>query len=501
MKVFLPFVIFYLLSSQIYSQAALKTEIDSGLIAAYSFDFEKAENIFLSLINENPDHPAGYLYMSQIYLWKFMGSNDPGNKGIFLKYAGLAVEKGKELISENESADNYFYLGTAYQFKAIELMYEGEFFDAYSDVSDAVGNLEDCLELDPEYYDAYLGLGIFNFTLSYVPSFYRFIIGILGLSSDKENGFRQIQTSAANGKINKYEAEFYYARLLTDYTAQYNASIKILKNLVERFPKNVILLYQYSLTLLLNRDINKSEVFLNRIIESANTEFQQTNSFAYLRMGDIEFRRNNFESAQSYYENFLNITRSFEFSGYAYFQIALCEAFIGDEMEVKHNLILARNGNLEVPEDKYAKLKSEFYYADGFSDQYLELCRTENLIYMKKYAAADSILNKIITSQNFGKGLEAKADFLKAKILFFRSEFQMSIKFAEKIGSGNLNIEKWILPASKLLIAESYFRINLLSKAEEYLELAEDENQYENLELLNSKINNLKIRIAGKAEL
>ncbi|KAB2840903.1 MAG: hypothetical protein F9K45_08505 [Melioribacteraceae bacterium] len=55
-----------------------------------------------------------------------------------------------------------------------------------------------------------------------------------------------------------------------------------------------------------------------------------------------------------------------------------------------------------------------------------------------------------------------------------------------------MTFEKWLLPASKLLIAESYFKLNSFDNAGLYLRQAEESNEYEYAELFESKIMNLK---------
>ncbi|OGU33639.1 MAG: hypothetical protein A2068_01835 [Ignavibacteria bacterium GWB2_35_6b] len=489
--------IFLAIFSNIFSQKTQDSQIHTGLNASYNFDFEKAESIFQKIIDENPNHPAGYYFLSQIYLWKYLGGNDRGDKGIFIKYADLSIKKSEILIDKKETAEIYFYLGSAFQLKALALIYEGEFYDAYGDVKDAVDNLEECLELNPKFYDAYLGLGIFNYTLSYVPSFYRFLMGIFGLSSDKEKGFEQIKIAAEKGNFNKYISEFYKARLLSDYVADYNSSIRLTDNLLKQFPDNIVLHYQHGFSSLLNRDIETAEKSFAKIIEISGKEFQLTNSFAYLRMGDINFRKNNFNAAINYYEQFLNETRSFEFAGYAYYQIALCYSFLENEIEMRRNLIFARNGNLDIPDDYYAKEKSEYFYDKGFSKEYLKLIKAENLLVTKNYQSAEKIINEISSVKKISKETSAKCEFLKSQLLFSRNDFKAAIKNAEKIKEENLKIEKWILPAANLLIAESYFQLGNFEKAESFLQKAEEQNEFEYSEQFESKIMNLKRRLSN----
>jgi len=46
------------------------------------------------------------------------------------------------------------------------------------------------ISLFPDYYDAYLSLGIFNYFASDVPWYLKPILFIFGMSGDKEKGIR-----------------------------------------------------------------------------------------------------------------------------------------------------------------------------------------------------------------------------------------------------------------------------------------------------------------------
>lgn len=79
--------------------------------------------------------------------------------------------------------------------------------------------------------------------------------------------------------------------------------------------------------------------------------------------------------------------------------------------------------------------------------------------------------------------------------MFYNSDFKAAIKTAEKIKEENLKMEKWILPASILIIAESYFQLNKITEAASYLKQAEESNEFEFAELFDSKIMNLRRRM------
>ena len=71
---------------------------------------------------------------------------------------------------------------------------------------------EETLELNPKFYNAYLGLGLFDYAMSFVPDFLKWAVNLTGLSSDKQRGFNYIKTAFKKG-TEKTEAAFHLAKI------------------------------------------------------------------------------------------------------------------------------------------------------------------------------------------------------------------------------------------------------------------------------------------------
>ena len=58
-------------------------------------------------------------------------------------------------------------------------------------------------------YDAYLGLGIYNYLADVLPKFVKVLSFILGINGDKELGLKQIRLAHEKGVFTKTEALFF----------------------------------------------------------------------------------------------------------------------------------------------------------------------------------------------------------------------------------------------------------------------------------------------------
>ena len=506
MRIFVLAIYFSFFSFQAYSQNEIDSLISQGRYYAYNLNLKAAEESFLKAIEKGPNNLKGYYFISQTYLWSYLKTKDQGDLGVLNKFADMCISLGEKLLeTDEENYENKFYLGSAHQLKAVSLMYRGEFFEAFGDVSDAVTYFEETLELNPEFYDAYLGLGIFSYTLSYIPGFYRFLLSILGLSSDREEGLAKIKLVSEKGKINKHEAQFYLARIYTDYLAEYDTSASILEKLNLKFPKNTVLLYQYAMIKIYQRELEKSEKTLDKIIRINNdslnkfrkTKLDQIDALTQLRKADIHFKRNQFEKAANYYNRFIELARSYELTGYAYYQLALCNSIMDNKLDAQQNLLFARNGNLEVADDKYAKLKSEFFYKNGFSEEYLSLTKLGSTIETGDY---EHVYNELKLMKQFFKSRESivRARYYLAEASFKLGMYDEAFSNLDGIEKYELSYDEWVIPASLILKSEIFYKIGKPDQAKEMLNEADDFSDYEFEELFNAKMNQLKRKVELK---
>jgi hypothetical protein len=93
------------------------------------------------------------------------------------------------------------------------------------------------ISIDPEYYDAYLAIGIENYLLGLRSAPVRWMLKMSGAKPDKEEGIAKLRITAENGG---YLAP--YARLLLAIAAlrdkDKGTAIELLSGLVREFPEN-----------------------------------------------------------------------------------------------------------------------------------------------------------------------------------------------------------------------------------------------------------------------
>lgn len=472
--------------------------IKRGLDYSYNFELEKAREVFQKIIRQNPNHPAGYHYISGTYLWVYMSNKKEEDLKQFLKYSDLAIAKAEKLLDRNDNDDDILYLlGADYGFRAMAYIQSNSQLNAVWAVKNANKYLHKTLEVNPAKYDAYLGLGLFNYALSLVPGVFKWALKLAGLSGDLDEGLNYLKQAYRRGGLTRTEAAYYLSQIYTETIAEYNTAIGYLRPLIKQYPGNSLFKYSYAVALIKNRKPQEAEQILKKIIGEHNPEFLQVTSFSYFLVGDILFRKNEFREAINFYEKFLSQSQEISYSGIANYRMALCYECLGERENAKKLYILARNGNDDIPDDVYAKRKGEVYFDRSLSIKEISLIKSANMIESGSSAKAYDQLKDLVNTMN-SPVLKAEAYYYLSDAAFETSRYDESLNYAEKVLSLNTGSETWLKPYSYMIAAKALEKKGNYGRAQEYIRKAEDMNDFDYQNRLLAAMNSLKIRLKNK---
>lgn len=498
MKKYFLFALVLFFTSEIYGQQNIQALLQPAFEKAYNFEFDAAERAFNKIIERSPHQPAGYYGLAKIHLWIYLATKDPGEYYIFLKYSDLAQDYAEKILeAEPKSAQMNFLLSDLLTLKAMAHATNNNGVDALWASKNAVSYAEETLELDPRFYEAYLPLGLFDYAMGFVPDFFRWAVNLTGLSSDKKRGLEYLQKAYKRGHYLRPEAEFHLAKIYTDYLAEYDSAAVYLKDLSARYPKNTLVLYQYAVTLIKSRKLDRANEVLNNLLRVNNKRMIQINSLAYFRKGEISFRKNQFKNAITHLQTFLETNRELDFSGIANYWMSICYKSLGDDANSQKHLLEARNGNVDVFEDSYAKVRSEIYFNRGFSPADLRLLRMKNNLEAGKFTVvADSLKNP--DNAAYSQDQKGLAYAMLADAYLHLGKYKLAVDNAEPVDKLDLQNEKWVLPFSLYIRARANYLVGETDGAFELLEKAEDGNVYDFKDNIQALIENLRRRIDRK---
>lgn len=488
------FLLFISVNSRTTAQS-LQTLVNQGLAKAYNMELEAAEKIYNRIIDLYPNEPFGYFYIAQIYYWTFLGSKDKGEYQVFSKFSNLAQEKIDKILEQDENNIRVnFIAGNLALFNAMANATNESSVDAFWASKSSVNYFEKVLQLNPKFYDAYLGLGLFDYAMSFVPEFLQWAVNLSGLSSDKERGLRYIKIAYKKGSSETTESAFHLAKIYTDYLADFDSAYSFITSLIPKYPRNTLFHYQYAVSLIKGRELDRAIQPLNTVIRLNNKRFPQISALAHYRKGEVYFKKNQFKSAIKEYQQFLDLSKELDFTGIAALNIAISYKMLGDDEEYRKYLDLASDGNPDLYEDSYAKIKSEILIEKGLDENDLLLTRMKNFIESgKNKIVYDSLKQNIDSFDDNHQKVLGLTYFSEAALNLKR--YAESVRAAENVLTIKISQEKWVVPFSYLLQAKANWIVGEKNQANQILSKAESENKYEFQDYIQSKIENLKRKL------
>lgn len=235
--------------------------IDRGYRQMYDLNFGDAHKTFEQWEHEHPDDPIGPVSNAAAYLFaefdrlnilhsEFFTDNsmfhrrpkvtpDPAVRQVF----DQELEKSTKLTGDilgraPEHADALFAKILTLGLRAdYEALIERRDFDALKVIKDSRATAEKLLMLQPNYYDAYLAVGVENYLFSLKPAPMRWMLQAGGAETDRGKGVEDLRLTAEKGR---YLSP--YARLLLAVAALRGKDIPrardLLGALAREFPHN-----------------------------------------------------------------------------------------------------------------------------------------------------------------------------------------------------------------------------------------------------------------------
>jgi tetratricopeptide (TPR) repeat protein len=225
------------------SSARLEAMVDSTINQTYNYRFDDALQTTAGMIAMYPEDPEGYLYRCGIY-WKMMkeGCDNPGDST--LSKIKVLIDQAcrfseLKLGADKENVKGLFYYAGALVYRAKYEMMKSDWFGVMADGNKARKLLEKAVAIDPHFYDAYSGIGAFNFYTANLPWYLRPIAVMMGISGNGELAVTQLKTAAQKGKYSKAEAADFLASVVYLKERKYDDAIFVMRNLHREYPGNL----------------------------------------------------------------------------------------------------------------------------------------------------------------------------------------------------------------------------------------------------------------------
>lgn len=189
-----------------------------GIDAIYSVDIPEAVKNFSAAVEKYPEHPYPHFGMAMTKWATLEYLEDESDPKLDKEYAEMtdkAIEIGLAWVKKHPGdANAYLCLGGMYGLRARLAVLQHRWIKAYFDGKKAISNTRTALKIDPELYDAYLGLGMYEYyadTLSGVVK----ILAKFFLRGDAKHGIELLNTCKEKGYFNALAAKLLLIEIYT----------------------------------------------------------------------------------------------------------------------------------------------------------------------------------------------------------------------------------------------------------------------------------------------
>ncbi|HEX9002458.1 MAG TPA: hypothetical protein VGB07_21305 [Blastocatellia bacterium] len=256
--------------------AALTPEVielrRAGNAALYNIDYATARQKFEEIKKLQPQHPAGDIYLATVIWLEHLNKSRRLQTSLYRDesnfYAGAdkakeenegdevdaavdrafrdrmaqAKTKALSLVARNKNdADAQYFLGAYYGvMAAYEASVARKFFAAMRNGSRGVDAHEKVLKLKPDYYDAYLSVGMYDYIVGNLPFMYKALATLAGVRGNKKRGIERLQTIVEKDAATADDAR---VMLLAIYQNEkrYEDALALLQQLSAKYPASYLL--------------------------------------------------------------------------------------------------------------------------------------------------------------------------------------------------------------------------------------------------------------------
>jgi hypothetical protein len=226
------------------------SETASGQDLLYRGRFSAAHLYFTRLAESRPRDPVGPTLAASALIW--WGNSREDDRFLADSIEALLTEGlARATLAANEATDDssraaaYFWVGTAYAYRARQADLQGNWWRAARDAGHMQTALERALAFDSTCVDCLLGLAVYEYGLARASSLARLVARIIGLGGgDVDHAMELFRRVATAGTVTRTEARWVYSNALAregvrDASLREEA-LRMVADLIDEYPENPV---------------------------------------------------------------------------------------------------------------------------------------------------------------------------------------------------------------------------------------------------------------------
>jgi len=224
-----------IVAAQLPAEQQLQGSLIQGIDLTLKQEYSEAKDVFKSVIINNPDNPAGYLYLAGTIQAEYSDYENVFDQQLFDSLLAKGEILAEHLIERKDSADwGYYFAGTAISYRAFSESENGGWPNAIIDGMNAAKMFERCLDLNPLFYDAMNGLGTYYYWRSKKTEFLSWLPFI---HDRKKEGIALLSSACEKGTYERFVAMNSLVLVFTE-EERYDEAFSTVMKALEVYPDN-----------------------------------------------------------------------------------------------------------------------------------------------------------------------------------------------------------------------------------------------------------------------
>lgn len=496
-------MIFFLFFNTVFARIITPEQntIKDALTDLYNFRFDRAENKLREYQSSYPSDIKGYYYETVINFYKAVISRDDGEYDKYLDKTDDVIEKCEDILSKDENnIEVLYYKGLAHTYRALLIInLNKSILKAASNGNDGYRILSEITKRKPDFYDAYMGLGMFKMAIGYVPEKFKWLLSIIGFKGSIKEGLEYLKTASEKGDYNKVEAKVYYALFsIKEREFDNSASKSLMKSLTEEYPESPAFKILYAGILQQNGYVNESISMCEQaLLLNRNSMQKEIFKGLYGILANSYFLKNDFYRAIDYYEKHIQYVNTEDKYNNSLYNLGLCYELTG-RREIalqKYNAVRSKfieeyDGEVEKITYRYSRERITIPLNKLDSLLITGINLLESNSFNEALSVFDNILNLGLLDVYNTDDYKVKFYHDYGKIFYRLKNYTKAIEYLTLAVTFKPRKELWKIPHSYFELAKIYNVLGDNNKSKEMLEKIEEYNDFDFKMFLEMRIRN-----------
>jgi len=239
---------------------------------------DQADSLISGWIERNPDRPAGYFFRAVACSWRIFlqpeGINSDALKDSFENAVRNCRRTAEKVRSRKETRfEGTLYLGAIYGLEALLAMVEKKYLVLAPLAKRAWNTIEQALEINPGYYDSYLGRGIYQYFTDVLPKMIKFLALAYGFEGDREAGLENIRLAAERGLYSRDASKIMLLNLYSIIETPDSSVREMARELHQKYPDNPLIHWRYGDILLRLKEYEPAAEIFQQVAERIESDY------------------------------------------------------------------------------------------------------------------------------------------------------------------------------------------------------------------------------------